>query len=132
MTETGSRERSSAGLFGSLRRAFGHLVELLHTRLELASVEIEARLQDALQLLLWSVVAFFSAALALLMLTLTLLIVFWDTHRLLVAGVITAFFAVLAIAAILAVRHRLRTRTILLAATIGELKRDVAALDGTG
>ena len=132
MTETGPRERSSAGLFGSLRRALGHLVELLHTRLELASVEIEARLQDALQLLLWSVVAFFSAALALLMLTLTLLIVFWDTHRLLVAGIITAFFAVLSIAAILVVRHRLRTRTILLAATISELRRDVAALDGSG
>ena len=131
MSESGSRERSSAGLFGSLRRALGHLVELLHTRLELASIEIEARLQDALQLMLWSVVAFFSAALALLMLTLTLLIVFWDTHRLLVAGIITAFFALVAIAAILLVRHRLRIRTILLAATISELKRDVDALDGS-
>ena len=120
------------GLFGSLRSTFGHLLELVLTRLELASVEIEARLQNALQLMFWSVVAFFSAALALLMLTLTLLIVFWDTHRLLAAGAITAFFAVLAIAAILVVRYRLRTRTLLLAATFNELKRDVAELDGPG
>jgi uncharacterized membrane protein YqjE len=132
VTEPGPRERSSVGLFGSLRSAFGHLIELVHTRLELASVEVEARLQVAVQLLLWSVVAFFSAALALLMLTLTLLIVFWDTHRLLAAGAITAFFAILAIAATLVVRYRLRTRTLLLAATINELKRDVAALDGPG
>ena len=120
------------GLFSSLRSALGHLLELVYTRLELISVEIEARLQNSLQLLLWSVVAFFSASLALLMLTLTLLIVFWDTHRLLVASAITVFFAILATAAILVVRYRLKTRTLLLAATIHELQRDVAELDEPG
>jgi uncharacterized membrane protein YqjE len=128
MAEAG--ERRDLGLFGSLRSALGNLLELAHTRLELISVEIEARLQNSLQLMLWSIVAFFSAALAMLMLALTLLIVFWDTHRRLAAAIITACFALLAVAAGLVVRHRLQRRTHLLAATINELRRDSAALDG--
>jgi uncharacterized membrane protein YqjE len=120
--------RANSGLFGSLRSALANFLELAHTRLELLSVEMEARLLNSRHVMLWSAVALFSAALAMLMLTLTLLIVFWDTHRLLAAGIITAFFAVLAFAAFLVVRHRVRSRPRLLAATIQELKRDAAAL----
>ena len=131
MTETEPGEHASVGLFGSLRSALANFLELAHTRLELLSVEMEARLLNSRHVMLWSVVALFSASLAMLMLALTLLIVFWDTHRLLAAGAITAFFALLAGAAALVVRHRVRARPRLLAATIGELKRDVSALDGS-
>ncbi len=128
MTEPEPGGRASFGLFGSLRSAFANLLELAHTRLELLSVEMEARLLNSRHVMLWSAVALFSASLAMLMLTLTVLIVFWDTHRLLAAGIITAFFACLAIAATLVVRYRVRSRPRLLAATIHELKRDAAAL----
>jgi uncharacterized membrane protein YqjE len=121
-------EQGGIGLFGSLRRALANLIELAHTRLQLLSVEMEARLLNSRLVMLWSVVALFSASLAMLMLTLTILIIFWDTHRLLAAGIITAFFALVAIAAALVVRHRVRTRPRLLAASISELKRDAAAL----
>ena len=121
-------EHAGMGLFGSLRRALANLIELAHTRLQLLSVEMEARLLNSRLVMLWSVVALFSASLAMLMLTLTILIIFWDTHRLLAAGVITAFFALVAIAAALVVRHRVRTRPRLLAASISELKRDAEVL----
>jgi uncharacterized membrane protein YqjE len=129
VTEPEPGARASSGLFGSLRSALANLIELAHTRLELLSVEMEARLLNSRHVMLWSAVALFSASLAMLMLTLTLLIVFWDTHRLLAAGAITAFFAILALAAALVVRHRVRARPRLLAATIRELKRDAEALD---
>lgn len=129
MTESEPEARPSFGLFSSLRSALANFIELAHTRLELLSVEMEARLLNSRHVMLWSVVALFSASLAMLMLTVTLLIVFWDTHRLLAAGVITAFFTLLAIAAALVVRHRVRERPRLLAATISELKRDAAALE---
>jgi uncharacterized membrane protein YqjE len=129
VTEPELEARASFGLFSSLRSALGNFIELAHTRLELLSVEMEARLLNSRHVMLWSVVALFSGSLAMLMLTLTLLIVFWDTHRLLAAGVITAFFALLTVAAALVVRHRVRERPRLLAATIGELKRDAAALE---
>jgi uncharacterized membrane protein YqjE len=128
MTEPELGGRASFGLFGSLRSAFANFLELAHTRLELLSVEMEARLLNSRHVMLWSAVALFSASLAMLMLTLTVLIVFWDTHRLLAAGIITVFFASLAVAATLVVRHRVRSRPRLLAATIHELKRDAAAL----
>lgn len=129
MSDSDPAERASFGLFGSLRSALANLIELAHTRLELISVEMEARLLNSRHVMLWSVVALFSASLAMLMFTFTLLIVFWDTHRLLASGVITAFFALLAVAAALVVRHRVRHRPRLLGATISELKRDAAALN---
>lgn len=116
------------GLLGSLRSALASLLELAHTRLELLSVEMEARLLNSRYLMMWSVLALFSASLAMLMLAFTLLIVFWDTHRLAAACAITAFFLILALAAALVVRRRVRERPRLLAATINELKRDAAAL----
>ncbi len=121
-------ERAGSGLFGSLRRAASHLAELAHTRLELVGVEMEARLLHSRHVMLWSVVALFSASLAMLMLAVTVLIVFWDTHRLLAAATITACFTLMAVGAALVVRHRVGERPRLLAATIGELKRDAESL----
>jgi uncharacterized membrane protein YqjE len=128
MSGSETDERAGSGLFGSLRRTVGHLAELAHTRLELLSVEMEARLLNSRHVMLWSVVALFSASLAMLMLAVTVLIVFWDTHRLLSAGTITACFTIMAIGAALVVRHRVRERPRLLAATIGELRRDAESL----
>jgi hypothetical protein len=54
----------------------------------LVGVEMEARLLNSRHVMMWSVVALFSASLALLTLALTVLIIFWDTHRLLAAGAI--------------------------------------------
>jgi uncharacterized membrane protein YqjE len=116
---------------GALRRALADLIRLAHTRIELVSVEMEARLLNSRHVMMWSVVALFSASLALLTLSLTVLIIFWDTHRLLAASTITACFATMAVAAALVVRRRLRERPRLLAATIEELKRDAASVDGS-
>lgn len=57
------------------------------------------------------------------------MIAFWDGHRLLAAGLVALFFAGLAVAASLVVRHPLRTRPRFLSATIGELERDARALE---
>ncbi len=131
MNDSRPGAHAGSGLFESLRSALANLIRLAHTRIELVSVEMEARLLNSRHVMMWSVVALFSASLALLTLSLTVLIIFWDTHRLLAAGAITAFFAIMAIAAALVVRRRLRERPRLLAATIEELKRDAATLDGS-
>jgi len=130
VSEPDSDTRAGLGLFASLRRLLSTALELGHTRLELASVELEAELAHLQSTLLWSIAAIFSAAIALLLLALTVLVVFWDTHRVLAAGAVTAFFLLFACGAALLVRHRARTRPHLLAGTIEELKRDVASLDG--
>ena len=108
------------------------LLELVYTRLELVGVEIEAGVQRAASLLLWSIAAIFCASLAIVMLGVTVLIACWDTHRLIAAVSITAFFAMAGTAAALVVRHRFRRRPRLLASTVGELRRDAEALEGSG
>ena len=121
-----------SGLFASLRRTLATLITLGHTRLELVSVEIEEQIEFAAGVLLWSIAAIFFGSLAVLVLALTIVIAFWDTHRLLVAGLVTAGLAAIAVVAVLVVRARIARRPRLLAATLGEMKRDASSLDGSG
>ncbi len=121
--------RDGSGLFDSLRAMLATLVALTHTRLELLSVELEQEADRLSGTLLWAILGIFCAGLAVLMIALTIVIAFWDGHRLLAAALVALLFASLAIAASLVVRHRLRTRPRFLSATIGELERDAQALE---
>jgi len=106
------------------------LIALAHTRLELVSVEIEEQIGYAAGVLLWSITAIFFGSLAVLLLALTIVIAFWDDHRLLAAGLVTGAFALVAVIAVLTVRARLHRRPRFLGATVDEMKRDVASLEG--
>ena len=119
----------AAGLIASLQRLFATLIELAHTRLELVSVEIEEQIESAVALLLWGMAAIFFGSLTVLLLAFLIVIAFWDDHRLLAAGLVTAAFAVAAVIAAFVVRARLANRPRFFAATAGELKLDAAALD---
>lgn len=123
-------EHHEHGLFASLRRMLATLIGLVQTRLELVGVEIEEQIEYAANLLLWSIAAIFFASLTVLLLALTIVIAFWDGHRLLAAGLLTLGFALTALVAALVVRHRLHTRPRFLGATIGELERDATTLRG--
>jgi uncharacterized membrane protein YqjE len=125
-----SGERSGAGLFDSLRAMLATLITLAHTRLELLTVEIQEEVHRVAMTLLWSVVGVFTAGLGVLLLALTVVIAFWETHRLLAAGAVTALFLGVALASILVVRRRLATRSGLLSHSIDELRRDAEALRG--
>lgn len=117
------------GLFDSARRLLARLLALAQTRLELLTTELSLEVQRAVALLIWAFVALFFAGLAVLMLTLTLVIAFWEQHRLLVAGLATLLFVGITAVAIGVLRHKLRSRGRLLGASLDELRRDVAALD---
>jgi len=118
------------GLFASLRRMLATLIALIQTRLELVGVEIEEQVAHAASVLLWSITAIFFASLSVLLLALTIVIAFWDQHRLLAAALVTASFVLTALIAALVARHRLHTRPRLLATLAREFERDAAALDG--
>ncbi len=116
------------GPLASLRRLLATLVELAHTRAELLSVEFEEQLEYAAKLLLWGTAAVYFGSLALLLLALTIVIAFWDSHRLLAALLVTGTFALAALVAGVATARRLRRRPRFLSATAEELRRDAAAL----
>jgi uncharacterized membrane protein YqjE len=122
-------DRPDAGLIASLQRMLATLLTLAHTRLELVAVEIEEQLRRAASVLLWSVLAIFFGSLTVLLLAITIVIAFWEEHRLLAAGLVTGTFALMAVVAVICILRQLRARPKLLSASVAELARDAAALD---
>jgi uncharacterized membrane protein YqjE len=118
------------GLLASLRHYSATLVALIHARIELVSTEVEEELQRGVIILLWLMLALLFGGLAVIMLAMALLIIFWDEHRVLVAVLMTlAFMIAAAITAYLA-KARIMAKPRFMAATLEELKRDRAYLDG--
>lgn len=117
-----------AGLFESLRSLLATLLTIASTRLELLTTEVQEELHRVAEVLFWSVAAFVFGTLGVLMLGVFAIVVYWDEHRLLAAGIVTGTFLALAAIAGLVVRARIRSRPRLLGATIEELRRDRDAL----
>ena len=117
------------GLFHSLTRLLTTLVTLAQTRLELLTTELQEEVARAAELLLWSFVALLAAGVGVVFIGATIIIVFWDDHRVLAAILVTASFLVLAVIAIAIIMTKARGKGGLLAATRAELARDRAALE---
>jgi len=128
--EPGQESHPAEGrLFGAVRRMLATFLAVVQTRAELATTELQEEIQHAATILVWSLVALFFASLSVLMIAVTVLIAFWDTHRLLVALVISGVFIALAAGTGLYARARVRSKPKFLSATLNELKRDRAALE---
>jgi uncharacterized membrane protein YqjE len=119
---------TSPGIIDSLKRMFATMVELLHTRVELFTTELEEEMHRVAVLLLWAVVAIFFGGLFVLMLSLTIVIAFWDGYRLLAAGLMTLVFFAVVLTAVLTLRAKIRSHPRLLAESLQELRRDRDAL----
>ena len=119
-------------LLESAGRMGATLVAMLHTRLELAVVEIEEESQRFLRYLILSLLALFLFGIASVLVALFVIVLFWDSYRLgAVAGMALVFIAAGAILAV-KVRAEMRAKPPLLADTIGELRQDIACFRGLG
>lgn len=118
------------GLFASLQNLVATLLAILQTRLELVTTEIEEELHRVAGLLLWAAVTLFFAVVTIVTLGIFVIVIFWDEHRLLAAGLVFATFVAFTFGAWTMVRTRARARPHLLSATIEELKRDRESLGG--
>ncbi|MFZ6692187.1 phage holin family protein [Undibacterium sp. SXout20W] len=118
-------------IFESLGQLLGTAIGIVHTRLELASVEIEEELGRFFSLLLWSLVALFCACFALVLFAVLLIALFWESHRIVViSGMIAIFFGV-ALGLGMWLRQQFAKKPRLLSFTLSELQKDSAALRGT-
>jgi uncharacterized membrane protein YqjE len=119
------RER---GAFGQLLHAISGLIATLlatlQTRLELLGIDIQNGARLALSSLLWSLVALLTFVISLIFAGLTLIIVFWDTHRVLAAVLVTTGFLGVSALAALSVMSRLHNAPRPFDATLSELERD--------
>lgn len=81
---------------GAVRGLVAALLEALHTRLELAGVELELHLRALLRSLIWALGAVACAILGLGFGVLALIAALWNTHRMLALLGSTAIFIALA------------------------------------
>lgn len=123
-------ERPASGVLHSAAELASRLLALVHNRVELAGTELEIAARELLARLVWALLAFVCAWLSLVMLAVLVLVVAWDHHRLAAALGLTAGFALLALAALVAMRRQSRRAGALLAGTLGELRRDIERLKG--
>lgn len=112
------------GLFDSVRATLASLVAIAHTRLDLVSTEIEEQVDRLASILLWGLVALLAAFLAIVLSAITLIVVFWDTHRVAVAVGLAAASAAFAGVVILGFLNRVRGRPRLFRSTLDELAKD--------
>lgn len=115
-------------LFGSAANALATALELGRTRLELATVEVQLEIRRVAEIAVWLLIALHSGILAFFMLGFWVIVLFWDSHRLLATGLVAAFFALTALIASLLLGHRLRTKPPALQGTLSELARDIERL----
>jgi uncharacterized membrane protein YqjE len=120
----------ATNLLRSATRLGGTLLAVVQTRVELLTTEISEDVERGVRILLWGLVAVLTAVLGLLLAGITLVIYYWDTHRLTAAIGVTAAFMVLSAVAARVARTHLHEKPKLLDATRTELRRDVTALRG--
>jgi uncharacterized membrane protein YqjE len=118
----------ATNLLRSLSQLGGTLLAAAQTRVELLTTEISEDLERGLQILLWAFVTVLASIFGVLLAGFTVIILFWDTHRIAAALGVTALFLLLALVAGLAFRKQLHQKPRLLDATRTELRRDVANL----
>ena len=104
------------------------LVEIGHTRLQLATTELEEERLRIAELLLYATAALFFLGLGLILAALLVLLVFWDGPRTLVLALEAVVFLALGAGLGAVWRRKARSKPKLLATTIDELVRDRAAL----
>lgn len=117
------------GLLASLRSLVTTLVAIAATRLEILIGELELEKLRLTRMLVLGMAAVFFAAMALVFLTLLVLMLFWDEHRLAALGGISAFYMVLTAGTVWWLRRGMRRKSRLFSVSLGELRKDQLELE---
>src|SRR5712691_5641236 len=126
MTEEAGR---AEGLLDSLRNLAKTCVALLQTRLEIFASEIDEGRTRLAKIAVLAAVAAFCLGLAVVLLVFFLVVLFWDSNRLLAIGVLAGVFAAGGITALMMLQAAIRQRPKLLSATLAELRKDRTKLE---
>lgn len=127
MTE--KTKEASKGLLESLTTFAATLLAIVHTRLELLSTELEEERAHLLSLLILTLLALFCFSIGVVLASILLVAVFWESHRLLVLGALTSVFFAVAIGAAVLMIRKAKAKPRLFAASLSELLKDQQQLD---
>ncbi len=123
-------EQTSGGLVHSLRRLLETSLCIIKNRLELLAVELQEEKGRLVAVLAWAAAAIFCSVIAIIMVTLTIVYLFWEEARIFVlAGFSVLYLAGAGIAAFY-LKTLLKDRPPPLSDSVAEIKKDVAWLKG--
>lgn len=129
MTDPSERPSSQGrGLGNSLQGLMATLLDIFHTRLELLVTEIEEEKRRLLATVAWGAIAVLLGCFTLAFAAVFVTVLFWDSHRLWVLGVMTLMFGLISAWAMHRVKTLVHESGDLLAATLAELDADRRAL----
>ena len=128
--QDGPADAARGGLLHSLRALLATLLITARTRGELLQVEIEEERLRVIGIAVLVVAAGFFLALALLVLTFFVILLFWDSNRLLATGLVALIYLLIGIGFAFAARQRARVKSKLFAASLAELAKDSERLTG--
>jgi uncharacterized membrane protein YqjE len=111
-------------LLGSLGDLAATLVAMAHTRLDLLSTDLEEDRQHLLSLTITSLGAIFFLGIGVVLSALLLVMLFWDTHRILILGALAVAFLAAGVAAARQAKRLARTKPRLFASSLSELFKD--------
>lgn len=112
------------GLLEALGDLAATLVAMVHLRLELLATDLEEDWGRLLSLILTSLGAVFFLGIGVVLSALLLVVLFWDTHRILTLSLLAAVFLATGLAAVIQAKRLARTRPRLFASSLSELVKD--------
>lgn len=119
---------ASKGLFESVTHLTGTLVGLVQTRLSLLATDVEQGHLQFMSMLALALTAAMAVGVGVVLTTMVIVLAFWDTHRILVLGILATLFLVVGIGAWRLALHKVRTQPKPFAASLLELSKDRAFL----
>ena len=121
-------QRSAEGLLGSLKSLSSLVVAIAHNRLNLLSTDLEIAREQMVSVLIMVLVALFSLCFGALLLALFVVVIFWDTHRLIALGSVTGLFLLVGSLYLWRVLRALKKMPATFEASLTELAKDYKAL----
>lgn len=119
-----AESREAEGLLASLKTLTLTLVGVVQTRLELLSTDVAEERARLTAILISAMVALFCLGVGVLLLAMLIVVMFWETHRILTLALLTAVFLATGAGLWAVTLHKLRNKPRLFDASISELAKD--------
>lgn len=117
-------EPREEGLLASLKTLTLTLVDVVQTRLELLSSDVAEERAHLTAILISALVALFCIGVGVVLLAVLIVVMFWESHRLLSLGLLTAVFLATGVGLWGVAMHKWRNKPRLFDASISELAKD--------
>ena len=109
---------------GSVKQLLSTLTSIASTRLELLANEVQEERLRLTQMLIFTLFALFCFGIGILLLTTFIVVLFWDDHRLVALGILSALFLALGTLMTMLLRSKAQAKSRLFSASLAELAND--------